>query len=404
MKVEQIAEITNTMFEEVTGIETLQTENLSYIDKGREVFNQLGFDNYVNTLIDHIGKVVFKEKSYQPKFSFLIKDAWEFGAVKEKIRMVYDNEAEINDSWNLVDGTTYNQDIFYKPSVTVKFFGNKETFMIPISIAEYQVKSAFSNETQLNSFFSMIFSAIKEQIDIRIDNLAIRVINSAIAHTMYDTFKNTVFKPTPSHNLSGLTGNVKCINLLKLYKNLMNLTDELSIEDALYNKEFLRFAGQFILKTTDRMTISNEQFNIGKVINHTEREEQNLVLLSDFVRALESYLYSDTFNANYVKVGNYVTVPYWQGTKGFVLDEIARINVVIKDDDGTTHTIDLNESHAEAYVLGVLFDRDACGISNGNNRVTTHYNARADFTNNYFKTDASYWNDLNENFVVFFIA
>jgi hypothetical protein len=36
--------------------------------------------------------------------------------------------------------------------------------------------------------------------------------------------------------------------------------------------------------------------------------------------------------------------------------------------------------------------------------VTTHYNAKAEFYNNYYKTDANYWNALDEDFVVFFIA
>ena len=41
---------------------------------------------------------------------------------------------------------------------------------------------------------------------------------------------------------------------------------------------------------------------------------------------------------------------------------------------------------------------------NFNSRVTTQYNAKAEFTNYFYKRDARYFNDMNENFVVFFVA
>ena len=55
-------------------------------------------------------------------------------------------------------------------------------------------------------------------------------------------------------------------------------------------------------------------------------------------------------------------------------------------------------------ILGVMFDTNALGVSNLNQRVTSSYNARAEFYTNYYKLDAGYFNDLNENFVVFYIA
>ena len=51
-----------------------------------------------------------------------------------------------------------------------------------------------------------------------------------------------------------------------------------------------------------------------------------------------------------------------------------------------------------------MFDRDALGVTNYDSRVTTQYNAKAEFTNYFYKKDASYFNDFNENFVVFYMA
>lgn len=55
-------------------------------------------------------------------------------------------------------------------------------------------------------------------------------------------------------------------------------------------------------------------------------------------------------------------------------------------------------------ILGVMFDRDALGVCNERQRVTTNYNPKAEFFTNWYKVDTGYWNDLNENFVVFYAA
>ena len=52
-------------------------------------------------------------------------------------------------------------------------------------------------------------------------------------------------------------------------------------------------------------------------------------------------------------------------------------------------------------VVGIAFDRDALGVSNLDRRVTTNWNPKAEFTNNWYKFDAGYFNDFNENIVVF---
>ena len=51
-----------------------------------------------------------------------------------------------------------------------------------------------------------------------------------------------------------------------------------------------------------------------------------------------------------------------------------------------------------------MFDRDALGVCNLDRRVTTNYNPKAEFFSNWYKFDAGYFNDLNENFVLFYVA
>ena len=51
-----------------------------------------------------------------------------------------------------------------------------------------------------------------------------------------------------------------------------------------------------------------------------------------------------------------------------------------------------------------MFDIDALGVTAINKRVKGHVNDKAEFYNYWYKEDAGYFNDYNENFVVFVVA
>ena len=128
MTVKQIYELMNNVTGEVLGKTALVAEDLSnVVDVGKEVFSNTDVDNYVKSLVNHIGKVVFVNRPYSGKIPSVLMDSWEFGSVLEKVSCDTP-EAEENESWDLVDGQEYKQDIFYKPTVSAKFYNSKVTF------------------------------------------------------------------------------------------------------------------------------------------------------------------------------------------------------------------------------------------------------------------------------------
>lgn len=390
MKVKQIYTLINSVSKEVLGNEELVSEDLTgLVDLGNEVFNQNAVDNYVKSLVNHIGKVVFVNRPYAGKIPSVLMDAWEFGSVLEKISADLP-EAEENKSWELTDGTDYSQDVFHKPQVTAKFFNSKVTFEVPVSITERQVKESFSNAEQLNAFLSMIYNAVEKSITIKTDALIMRTINNMIAQTLiadsaaFGGDVGTDYK-------TGSTA--RCVNLLKLYNDNKGTT--LTAEKALIDPDFIKFASYTIGLYTDRLASISSVFNIGGKPRFTPRENLHVVLLSDFEKAARAYLYSDTYNKEQVLLPNAESVPFWQGS-GTKYDFESTAHITIKETGGKPVEI--------SGVLGVMFDRDALGVCNLNRRVTTNYNAKAEFFNNYYKFDAGYFNDTNENFVVFFVA
>lgn len=396
MEVKQIYTLINSVSSEVLGRTDIVTEDLTgIVDLGKEVFNQSAVDNYVKSLVNHIGKVIFVNRPYAGKVPSVLMDAWEFGSVLEKISADVP-EAEENDTWNLTDGKSYDQDVFHKPTVTAKFFNSKVTFEVPVSITERQVKESFSNAAQLNGFISMIYAAVEKSMTIKADALIMRTINNMIAETVLADAK--AFGVTAEGDMAGAdlasASTARCVNLLKLYNDKTGASTKLTAAKAITDPDFIRFASYVMGTYADRLQSISTVFNVGGKERFTPKDMLHVVLLSDFAKAAQTYLYSDTFNRGDVLLPQAETVPFWQGSgQNYEFASTGHIN--IKESGGKAVEI--------SGVLGVMFDRDALGVCNLDRRVTTNYNAKAEFFNNYYKFDAGYFNDTNENFVVFFI-
>ena len=391
MEVKQIYAIVNSVSSEVLGKTDIVKDDLTgIVDLGTEIFNQGAVDNYVKSLVNHIGKVVFVNRPYSGKVPSVLMDAWEFGSVMEKVSADIP-AAEENDTWNLTDGTEYKQDVFHKPVVTAKFFNSKVTFEVPVSITERQVKESFSSAEQLNGFLSMIYNAVDKSMTIKTDALIMRTINNMVGETLKaDAAKFTQSGKALSY---ASASTVRCVNLLYLY-NQANGT-HLTAAQAILNPDFIRYASYQMGLYADRLQSISALFNIGGKDRFTPKDALHVVLLSDFAKAAQTFLYSDTRHVDQVLLPNAETVASWQGSgQDYGFAHTSAIN--IKTASGT----DVNISG----VLGVMFDRDALGVCNTDKRVTTNYNAKAEFFNNWYKFDASYFNDTNENFVVFFVA
>lgn len=391
MEVKQIYNLINAVSGEVLGKTDIVNEDLTgIVDMGNEVFNQNAVDNYVKSLVNHIGKVIFVNRPYAGKVPSVLMDAWEFGSVLEKISADIP-VAEENDTWNLTDGQEYKQDVFHKPKVSAKFFNSKVTFEVPVSITERQVRESFSSPEQLNGFLSMIYSAVEKSMTIKTDALIMRTINNMIAETLQadaTAFTSKAFVDYSS------ASTVRCVNLLKLYKDKTGAT--ITADKAITTPDFIRFAAYIMGLYSDRLQTISTLFNVGGKERFTPKDVLHTVLLSDFAAAAKTYLYADTYHNDNVLLPQAETVASWQATgKDYSFTNVSKIDVT--PSSGT-------EEITISGVLGVMFDRDALGVTNLDRRVTTNYNAKAEFFNNYYKFDAGYFNDTNENFVVFFVA
>ena len=371
MQVKQIYTLVNDATKSVLGETAVLTEDLSnLVDVGTALFNANAVDNYVRTLVDRIGKIIFVDRKYSGRAPSVLMDEWEYGSVVEKISVDLP-DAEENDSWQLVDGLSVDQDTFKAPTVSVKFFNSKTTYEVDVSITEEQIKESFTSAMEMNKFISMIFNQIQNSITVKTDAVIMRTINNFIGETHY----------------AG-----KAINLLPIYNTAYGTS--LTVAQAIVDKGFLRYVALVMKQYVDRLGTMSRLFNLGGKARFTPRDRLKIVMHSELESGVSVLLQSDTFHEELVKLPQADTVVCWQGTgTSYAFADTSKIDVTTADG----HSVQLDG------ILCVMFDRDALGVCNRNKRVPTHYNGKGEFINYFYKEDGMYFNDFDENFVVFYI-
>ena len=376
MKITQVHALVNDATKEVLGEQALIKEDLSdVVSVGEQIANMNLYDKYVGALVNRIARSIFVDRRYAGRAPSVLMDSWEFGSIVQKAHMKTP-EAEENETWELVDGATYEENQFYKPSVSVKLWNQKTTFEVPISIAEEQLKQSFLGAEEMARFVAMIYQVVENSLTLKVDALIMRTINNFIGATIDD---------------AGATRN---IHLLTEYNTIYGTS--LTSANCLYHKDFLRYCAFRIKQVATRMSVFSTLFNIGGTEKFTPREDLRIILHETIDAGVSAFLQSDTFHDELVKLPQADVVPFWQGSgTSFALADTTAINVSVLDDSGTKQDV------SEDYIIACMFDRNALGVTAMKKRVTSKYNAKAEFYNYWYKEDAGYFNDYNENFVVF---
>lgn len=387
MNMTQVYTLLNTVTQEILGESAVVAEDLSnVVDIGNAIEDAAGLDNYVRSLVDHIGKVVFVDRVYAGRAPSILMDGWEYGSILEKIRVVMPSASE-NASWQLTDGQDYPTNIFHAPQVSAKFFNDRVTYEVKMSFTEKQVKSSFSSAMQMNGFMSMIYSAINNSMTVKNDALIMRTINAAIGETLHAEYASGAYSAS-----SG----IRAVNLLYLYNQKFGQT--LTAAAAITDPAFIRYASFVIKNYMRRMQGMSTLFNIEGTEKFTPADRMHVVMLDEFKNAAEVYLYDglNQFNTEGIKLpASIETVDFWQGSgTGYAFADTSSINITTPSEDTVS----------ASGILGIIFDRDAMGVANIDRRVRSHYVESAEFWNEWHKADAGYFLDLSENIVVFFVA
>lgn len=406
MKVNQIASILNTLNETMVGTEDIFSDDLSNIvDAGKAVLDYTAaaegtnFDNYIKALIDQVGRVIFVDRTYTSQAPNLLKDSWEYGSIMMKVRAEL-TDARDNTTWELGDipdgaGAGYDWEqgtnpkvqvipsrldpfILSKPTVTAKFYNKKATYEVTISLVDYQLREAFRSAAEMSRFIAMLENRIRVKRTLCTDALIMATLRNLVGYKI----------------ASG-----KAINLLPLYNATIPGATPITAADFFTNPDAIRFANKTISLYKKYMTAASTLYNEGDYVTYTPEDRLKAVFLAEYVKDAEVYLYSDTFNKEFVELDGYSEVSYWQGTgtDGSLASRSTIMGTFIGNNENKVNGgID--------GVIAVLFDEEAAAVCCEHDRVTSQYNGRGEYTNYFYKWDANYMNDMEENCMVFYVS
>lgn len=392
MRVNQLATILNdTIVPQYLGSDTLLAEDLSNIVTiGRQLSNAMtadgALDNAVKAVLNKVGKTINWTKPYIGMAPNIIRDSWEYGSILEKNRANLADYTE-NPTWNLQHGTDYLDGKYYQPEVTSKLYNKRTTFEVDMSFAERQFRESVLSAEGVASFFGMIESRITDSETLALDGLTMRLLNNlALEHAKKQAQNN---------------GSATYVDLLTLYNT--KFSQSLTTATAIYDKSFVRFASYMILLYQSRIRSMSTEYNIDGFATHSPYDDQKLILVSDFARAADIYLQSDTYHNELVRLNEYQEVPFWQNNSVLTNMGDPTPNFKIKGlpASGTFTSGGANVTSIEVPVIGMLFDKDAAAICCEDGRVTSQYVPKGEFFTNFYKRDAQYLNDLAENCVIF---
>ena len=391
MKIKQLTDVLNGtvsttgIIDQTTGEAPVANEDLSNIvDIGKAVLDYTGqsndnFDSFMRNLIDQVGKITIVNRTYVSQAPNILKDSWEYGSIMQKVRVSVPDVRD-NASWDLFNYPKTGGDAYpdpfelSKPGAKAKFYNSKNTYEIPITLADYQLKEAFQSASQFGAFISAIENRIRMKQTLCNDGLIMATIDNLIGLT-----------------LSGNGG--KTINLLTAYNAIA--PSSITADKALTDTEFLRFAAMTIAKYKKYVAQASAKYNAGNYLTFTPADKLKFIASTEFAKAMDAYLYADTYHNEFVELNGYNEVPFWQGS-GTADGDRLTIDV----------SVDVNGVATEVKntgVLAVMFDDEAAAVCNENYRTTSIYNPRGEYTNYFYKYDAMFMNDVEENCIVFTI-
>ena len=131
------------------------------------------------------------------------------------------------------------------------------------------------------------------------------------------------------------------------------------------------------------------------IMRHTRPQDLRAYILAPFMDQIEAMTLSDTYNTNYLKMVDRESVSFWQS-----IDAEDEIKVTPAFVDGDL-IIDTANAVTLSGVVGVLFDRDACGYNIIRDDLeTSAYNAHGSYYNLVPHVDVQLMNDISEKGVV----
>lgn len=384
MVVNQIYETLNGAMKQVFGTENITATDLSgLVSEGNKLIASADasiFDKLTYGLLDRIYRVVVGVRKYEPTNNSVMREFETYGNILEKI--YYEPvDAQKNAVWDVVNGGTDDPFKITLVGTKVKFFGDRNSWEIPFSVTNDQIKSAFTSASEMSTFINGLYMIAENSLTAHIEKVTEWTVANFIGEKLH-------------YDSQELKKGIHVVKLVTNY-NALYPNDTVAAENALENKNFLRYMSRVIRSYKSKFKKYSTLFNTEQFKRFTNDGDLKMLIISDVQIAMESVLESDTYHNDMVALQGFEPIAYWQGSGDkFETADCMKLNIT---------TSSGNVINASG-IVGLLFDVDALGVTVWNKETTSQYNGHNKVTNYWKKCDIGLYNDLSENALVFQLA
>lgn len=376
MKVNQITTTLEKTMKQVFGEEAITgTDLTSLVQLGNKLIadsNADVFDAIYKALLDRVYMIEY-ERVYKREDTGLTVSYPTFGAILEKV-YVEMPESKSNKTWDIQNADPNAPTL---SDVKVKIFSDINTWEVPYTIMDRQIKSAFNGDGEMSAFITNQFNKCTQSMEARVEAVEQWTRLNYIASKIHFASAN-------------IDTGVHEVKLVTMYNS--EFGTDLSPAQALILPDWYKYASMVISTYIKKMRPITSVFNTESWKRFTPEDEVRLHLLTDFEKRASYFMQSGVFHDEIVKLPTYTSVPFWQGSgKNYSFTDCSHVNITTSDGNAVD----------KGNVLGVLFDTRAMGVSIWNQRITSQYNGHGEFNNYWIKADIGLYNDLSENGIVF---
>lgn len=369
-------------------------DTTSFVALGNQVLaTDTNVSKFYQALPDVIGRIVSRYQKIKRRTRDIERTPLDFGIALMEIEIDSIARATENRTWedtSKVDPTGIGDtsgNIVYKDytSLSSSIYSKISGWSIEKIIYDRQLKTAFRNETEMASFINMIFQDMYNGMTLALNDAEMLAEGVAI---MQELYANDAANPNRQKT---------AVNLLSEYNT--TFSQSLTPANCIYDKDFLQWSIYKIKRDiVNASQVSNFYTPAQESVNGdaVERElgDFKIHVLSDFAGAAESYLYSDTFHENFVKLGGYSEIVTWQNRTGATFagndDMLTRGQLDLAIEDLVTPTKLTTMDGTDMCVLAHVFADGRMISMIDDIRTKSFYNPIGERTTYSHKADIGY--------------
>ena len=380
----QATTLLTALYQEATG----QKPSIQITDSGSfttvaQLTLKTGYDTVMGALSQVLSKTIFSVRPYNAKFAGIMVDSERWGNIVRKINFI-DGAIEDDAREPLTDGQSVDPWKINKPkTVQTNFYGFTK-YERSITIFRDQLDVAFSSPDEFARFISGCMQNMMDQLE---------QIKEAEARNCLINFA---------------TGKRVCdpdsvINVLQAYYDETGvvLTPATMFSDTYYvpfAKWLYSFVNGLTQKLSERTLLYHKNITDKEIMRHTPPEYLKAYMSANVLNAINSIALPSVYGADRLKMIDFEPVTFWQNIND---PYTIKAKPTSLKSDGTLKT----ESSAITLsnVMGVLFDRDALGITRKSEwTAASPFNAKGGYTNYFYHFTMAMWNDFTENGMVLY--